>query len=75
VLGHTTGSHLHLPDEDESKLTIIWRAKVRDGRLTLLQIMEDTPVTTTNSVSASGSDPSHCALDLCSMLPQAVRQV
>jgi len=41
VLGHTTGSHLDLPDEDESRLTMIWRATVRDGRLTLWQILED----------------------------------
>lgn len=42
VLGHTTGSHLDLPDEDESRLTVIWRALVRDGQLTLWQILEDT---------------------------------
>jgi hypothetical protein len=43
VLGHTTGSHLALPDEEESQLTLIWRVLVRDGRLTLWQIIEDTP--------------------------------
>jgi len=44
VLGWTTGSHLGLPDEEERQLTVIWRATVEDGLLTLWQIMEDTPV-------------------------------
>lgn len=43
VLGHTTGSHLNLPDEDESQLTVIWRATVKDGLLALWQILENTP--------------------------------
>ena len=43
VLGHTTGSHLELADEIESELTVIWRANVRDGTLTLWEIIEDTP--------------------------------
>jgi hypothetical protein len=43
VLGHTTGSHLDLPDEQESTLTLLWRAIVRDGRLQLWQLIEDTP--------------------------------
>jgi len=43
VLGSTTGSHLGLPDRDERQLKVIWRATVRDGRLTLWQILEDTP--------------------------------
>jgi ketosteroid isomerase-like protein len=43
VLGHTTGSHLGLSDEDERRLPVIWRARVRDGLLTLWQIVEDTP--------------------------------
>jgi ketosteroid isomerase-like protein len=43
VLGHTTGSHLGLPDDDEGNMTVIWRAEVDDGRLTLWQIIEDTP--------------------------------
>ena len=43
VLGHTTGSHLDLPDEQESGLTLLWRALVRDGRLQLWQLIEDTP--------------------------------
>jgi ketosteroid isomerase-like protein len=43
VLGSTTGSHLGLPDHEERQLTVIWRATVRDGLLTLWQIIEDTP--------------------------------
>ncbi len=43
VLGHTTGSHLDLPDEQESKLTLLWRAIVQDGRLHLWQLIPDTP--------------------------------
>jgi ketosteroid isomerase-like protein len=43
VLGSTTGSHLGLPDQDERQLKVIWRATVRNGLLTLWQILEDTP--------------------------------
>ena len=43
VLGHTTGSHLDLPDEEERHLSVIWRATVRYGLLTRWQILEDTP--------------------------------
>jgi hypothetical protein len=43
VLGHTTGSHLGLPDEEESRLTLLWRAVVRDGCLDLWQLIADTP--------------------------------
>ncbi|HEX6858100.1 MAG TPA: hypothetical protein VF204_22635 [Streptosporangiaceae bacterium] len=43
VVGSTTGSHLGLPDHEERQLTVIWRATVRDGLLTLWQIIEDTP--------------------------------
>jgi hypothetical protein len=43
VLGHTTGSHLELPDEQESGLTLLWRAIVAEGRLNLWQLMTDTP--------------------------------
>jgi hypothetical protein len=42
VLGHTTGSHLGLPDEQESKLTVIWVADVRDGKVASWRIIEDT---------------------------------
>lgn len=43
VLGHTTGSHLNLPDEEESQLTLIWQAKVTDGLLDDWVLLEDTP--------------------------------
>ena len=43
VLGHTTGSHLGLPDREEDKLTVIWFARVANGRLSLWQILEDDP--------------------------------
>jgi len=43
VLGHTTGSHLGLPNDEERALTVIWRANVVGGLLTRWQICEDTP--------------------------------
>jgi ketosteroid isomerase-like protein len=43
VVGHTTGSHLGLPDEEERTLTVIWIAQVDRGRLSLWRIEEDTP--------------------------------
>jgi ketosteroid isomerase-like protein len=43
VLGHTTGSHLDLPDEQESRLMLLWKAVVRDGRVKLWQLIADTP--------------------------------
>ena len=43
VLGSTTGSHLGLSDQEERQLKVIWHATVRDGLLTLWQIIEDTP--------------------------------
>lgn len=43
VLGYTTGWHLDLPDEQESRLTLLWRAIVKDCRLTLWQLLADTP--------------------------------
>jgi hypothetical protein len=45
VLGSTTGSHLGLPDEAERRIGVIWRAVVADGRLTLWQVLDDTPET------------------------------
>ena len=41
VLGHTTGSHLGLPDDEEQKLTVIWYARVDSGRLSRWQIFHD----------------------------------
>jgi limonene-1,2-epoxide hydrolase len=43
VLGHTTGSHLGLPDEEESQLTLIWVAEVVEGALHSWRLIEDTP--------------------------------
>jgi len=47
ILGHTTGSHLGLPDEVESKLTVIWLAGVRDGLVASWSILRDLPETRT----------------------------
>lgn len=43
VLGHTTGSHLGLPDNEEARLTVIWLAEARAGALSLWRILEDNP--------------------------------
>jgi hypothetical protein len=44
VLGHTTGSHLGLPDEEEEKLTLIWVADVTpDGLVRTWELLEDNP--------------------------------
>jgi len=43
ILGHTTGSHLGLPDEEESKLTLIWVAHVEGERVASWSLVEDTP--------------------------------
>jgi hypothetical protein len=45
VLGHTTGSHLGLPDDEESQLPVIWTADVRDERLASWNILEDSSQT------------------------------
>jgi ketosteroid isomerase-like protein len=42
VLGHTTGSHLGLPDEQERELTLIWVATVAGGRVSGWRLLEDT---------------------------------
>jgi ketosteroid isomerase-like protein len=43
VLGHTTGSHLGLPDDEERALTLVWIADVVDARLASWRLVEDTP--------------------------------
>ena len=43
VVGHTTGSHLGLPDAEEEKLTIIWTADVDHGLVRSWRLIEDTP--------------------------------
>ncbi|HEU0170330.1 MAG TPA: nuclear transport factor 2 family protein [Acidimicrobiales bacterium] len=45
VLGTTTGSHLGLPDEEESRLAVIWLAEVESGTLLLWEVADDTPGT------------------------------
>ena len=43
LLGHTTGSHLGLPDQQESGLTLIWVSEVEAGQVRLWRLLEDTP--------------------------------
>jgi ketosteroid isomerase-like protein len=43
VLGHTTGSHLGLSDDEESRLLLIWRSRVEDGKVACWQLVKDTP--------------------------------
>ena len=43
ILGHTTGSHLRLPDEEESKLTLIWLAGIEGDWVSSWTLIEDTP--------------------------------
>jgi ketosteroid isomerase-like protein len=43
ILGHTTGSHLGLPDEEESKLTLIWLVDVEGERVASWILVEETP--------------------------------
>ena len=42
ILGHTTGSHLGLPDEEEAQLTVIWIARIDTGRVAGWTLVEDT---------------------------------
>lgn len=41
ILGHTTGSHLALPDEEERKLTLIWLVETASGAVTRWTLVED----------------------------------
>jgi ketosteroid isomerase-like protein len=43
VLGHTTGSHLGLSDDEERQQTLIWVGEVVDGKLGSWRLIEDTP--------------------------------
>jgi hypothetical protein len=43
VLGHTTGSHLRLPDTEEQALTLIWLVDVVEGMVRSWRLIEDTP--------------------------------
>ncbi len=43
LIGHTTGSHLNLPDPEEFHAEgVIWVSQVEDGKLTLWQLFNDT---------------------------------
>ena len=42
MLGHTTGSHLELPDDEEVKLTLIWVADVVNGLVRTWRLEPDT---------------------------------
>jgi hypothetical protein len=42
VLGHTTGSHLGLPNLEESTITLIWIAEIESGQVRLWRLVEDT---------------------------------
>jgi hypothetical protein len=42
ILGHTTGSHLNLPDEEERKLTLIWLVGIESDRVASWTLIEDT---------------------------------
>ena len=43
VLGHTTGSHLGLPAEEEQALMLIWVAEVSGGLVRSWALVEDNP--------------------------------
>ena len=41
ILGHTTGSHLGLPDDEERELTLIWIAETDRDTVTCWKLVED----------------------------------
>ena len=43
ILGHTTGSHLGLPDSQESRETLIWLAETASALVRSWTLVEDTP--------------------------------
>src|SRR5438270_14038529 len=43
IFGHTTGSHLGLPDEVEVTQTLIWVAEVTAGKVRAWRLVEDSP--------------------------------
>jgi len=43
ILGHTTGSHLGLPDAVEAEQTLIWVAEVGGSKVSTWRLVEDTP--------------------------------
>ena len=50
ILGHTTGSHLGLPDDEERQRTLIWVGDTADGAVTRWRLIEDN---STNRVAYS----------------------
>jgi hypothetical protein len=42
IVGHTSGSHLRLPDQEEAKLTLIWVAAIENGSVRSWHLTEDT---------------------------------
>jgi ketosteroid isomerase-like protein len=44
VLGHTTGSHLRLADDEESRQTLIWVAEHHSSAISGWTLIEDTPL-------------------------------
>jgi uncharacterized protein len=44
ILGHTTGSHLGLPDDAERRYIVIWLASCRDGLIHAWRLVEDSPL-------------------------------
>jgi hypothetical protein len=45
VLGHTTGSHLGLADDEDARQTLIWVAECLTGAIRGWTLIEDTPLT------------------------------
>ncbi|OBA96671.1 hypothetical protein A5662_17490 [Mycobacteriaceae bacterium 1482268.1] len=43
ILGHTTGSHLGLSDDEEAQQSLIWLVETRDGRVRVWKLVEDIP--------------------------------
>jgi ketosteroid isomerase-like protein len=41
ILGHTTGSHLGLPDDEERQLRLIWLVDIDDGAVARWKLIED----------------------------------
>ena len=42
ILGHTTGSHLGLASDEESRLTLIWLAEIADSAVLSWSLIDDT---------------------------------
>jgi hypothetical protein len=45
ILGHTTGSHLDLPDDEEAQELLIWVAEIRHAVVTRWSLLADSPST------------------------------